>query len=534
MRLKTETIKAELCSAVIDEFSEHARGFLSGIGKSNTDVIRYCMSLEEIMLSTREACGDGLPVSLTTGSRYSRPYIQLEIDGQPINVYSSLDSSQGVLGSGLLKNLGLSPYYSFSDHKNSYLFKLKKKRINPFIALLLTIAAAFVVGFCGLLPPASVRDAILNTLFDPLYDTFLNMLGCAAGPMIFLSVAWGIYGIGDAATLKRIGKKMLGKYSLIVILSAVACFFICLPLFSLHFSSAVGVSSDLSSIVSMVLGIVPKNIFSPFVDGNSLQIIFLAFLFGIAMMFLSQKTTVVAEVVEQINYIVQFLIELISRLVPYFIFIVIVHMIWSGDLKQFAGLGKLFAIFAITSVLMLVALLLYTSRKNRVSFSLLVKKSFPGFITALTTASSAAAFGTNLKICREQYGIHDSITAFALPLGIATFKPTTSMFYVIVSLFFAEKYGIEVSVGWIIILLFSSVILSFALPPIPGGALASYSALFLQLGFPAEALAIALSCDMLIDFICTGCDQLAMPLALLDEASRIGMLDYDVLRKEVG
>lgn len=531
MKIKTEVYEAELNAASIDEYSELVRNFIVSLGNPRSDALRYAMSMEEILLDTRDQCGEGLPVRLTTGSRFTRPYILLEIDGKPVNVYSGADSAQGVLGRGMLKNLGLAPYYSYSGSINSYMFKLQKKRLNPFVTLLITVAAALIAGFCGSLSPQAARETVLNMLLNPLHDTFLNILGCVAGPMIFLSVAWGIYGIGDVATLKRIGKKLLGRFAGIVSVAVFACCLICLPLFSLRFSGATGSVSDFSKIVSMILGIVPQNIFSPFVDGNTLQIIFLAIVFGIAMMFLAQKTTAVAQVVEQINYIVQFLIELISRLVPYFIFIVIVQMIWSGSLGLFLNITKLFVVFIAIAVLMMVIMLLYTSVKNRAGFSVIFKKSLPGFITALTTASSAAAFGTNMKICREKYGIHDSITAFGLPLGLATFKPTTALYYVVVSMFFAEMYGIDVSVGWMFILLFSSVVLSFATPPIPGGALASYTVLFTQLGIPAEALAIALSCDVLIDFICTGCDQLALPLALLNEAARFGMVDSDILRK---
>ena len=72
----------------------------------------------------------------------------------------------------------------------------------------------------------------------------------------------------------------------------------------------------------MILNIFPANILSPFVEGNTLQIIFLAFVIGLSMIFLGQRTSAVAKAVEQINYIITFLMGTISTFVPYFVFIV--------------------------------------------------------------------------------------------------------------------------------------------------------------------------------------------------------------------
>ena len=57
----------------------------------------------------------------------------------------------------------------------------------------------------------------------------------------------------------------------------------------------------------MILDIFPGNVFSPFVEGNTLQIIFLAFVIGLSMIFLGQRTSSVARAVEQINHIIAFL-----------------------------------------------------------------------------------------------------------------------------------------------------------------------------------------------------------------------------------
>ncbi len=532
MKRQTEIITAKLVPETVDEFSGRIRSYLKEMKLSNRDIMRYAMSAEEILLKLLDGEYAGRDISLQTGVRFFRPYFSLHIRGEAHNLFLKKKEERSLLGEQILRNLGLAPEYSYTDGENIYFFRVKRREVNPFVSLLIAIAAAVFCGAIGQLLPVSVRQALLTNGLSPLHETFLNVLGCIAGPMIFLSVAWGIYGIGDAATLKRIGKQMLGGYIGTVYVILLLIGGLCVPLFSFTFAAGGGSGSEVSAIVQMLLGVIPKNIFSPFVDGNTLQIIFLAVVIGIAMLFLGQKTDAVAKAVEQINYIVQFLIEFISKLVPYFIFVVLLQMIWLNDIKIFISVGRFFIVFIGAVLLMAIGVVAVTSLQNRINPFLLIKKGLPTLLIAITTASSAAAFGTNMNACQKRYGINNAIASFGIPLGMVTFKPTTAVGYLVISLFFSETFGVTVSAPWFLMLFFVAGILALATPPIPGGAMTAYTVLFAQLGIPAEALAIALACDTLVDFIDTGFDQFLLPFALLNQAKRLGLVDEKVLREK--
>lgn len=81
-------------------------------------------------------------------------------------------------------------------------------------------------------------------------------------------------------------------------------------------------------------------------------------------------------------------------------------------------------------------------------------------------------------------------------------------------------------------MIFSAGILAIATPPIPGGAITAYTVLFSQLGIPAEAIAVALACDTILDFICTGGDQFMIPFAILNQANRLGLVNKDILKRK--
>ncbi len=516
-----------------DNCSEKVRAYVSSLNLPGKEASRYALTVEEILLDSAEN-GECEKIRLSTGKKFFRSCITLELFGKQQNIFRK-NSSGSFLGDSILKNLGLSPEYSYSDNVNTYLFRIKKKALNPFMTLAIVIIGAVLLGVIGkAFFSAGLINGIINSVINPLHDAFLSMLTCVAGPMIFLSVSWGIYGIGDAATLKKIGKRLMRSYVGLVYLVTVIFSLILIPVFGITVTSGNSGSTELSSIFKTILGIIPKNIVSPFMEGNTLQIIFLAVIFGAAMLFLGQKTTAVARAIEQINCIVTYLIEIISKIVPYFIFLVILSLIWSDSASSLSSVSKYIIAPIVCIILCGIARVVISGLRMKTNPVELAKKGFSTFIIALTTASSAAAFGNNMNTCRRQYGIDDTISSFGLPLGIVACKPSTAIVYVSAALFFSSVYHVEISVSWMITLIFSAGILAIATPPIPGGAMTAYTVLFAQMGIPADAIAIALACDALFDFVSTGFDQYGIPLTILPQANKLGLVDMNILKSKAG
>ena len=349
--------------------------------------------------------------------------------------------------------------------------------------------------------------------------------------MVFLSVAWGIYGIGDTATFGRIGKRMILHFVGMVFLICTVCVILSLSFFDLNLALHSGGTSQLSSLFQMILGFIPTDIVTPFQEGNSLQIILLGGAIGVALLILGKQTEVVAQTVEQINYVVQFLMEIISTLVPSFIFIVLVQMIWSGTLDVVLSAWKPLLVFLGAALIISAAMILFAAWRGRVTPVLLMKKGLPTFIIGLTTASSVASFGTCATICERKLGISNHITSFGIPLGIVMFPPATAMYFIIICIYAAEVYGVECSLVWFVLAIFSAGVLAIASPPIPGGTLTCYTIMFTQLGLPEEALVVALALDVLCDFVATGMNMFCLQMELVIQSKKMGLLKEEVLQK---
>ena len=530
--MKHTVLPFTLKATDIDKVSDAVQAFLQNAKTEKRNILRLRLTVEHLLLTWREAFGDDTPITLSTGSRFGRPYITLELKGESVDPLTDSEDDFGEYTGRMMAHMGLTPTYNYQKGTNILTIRLAKKRLNPLAALLLAAMAAVGIGLAGLALPETVRTSVANDFLSPLYETFLGILSTIAGPMIFLSVAWGIYGVGDATVFGKIGKRMLLRFFGVTCLVCIAAFALIAPFSHLTFAGAGLNLSGIKGIFDLLLGIFPKNIVSPFLEGNTMQIILIATVMGCIMLILGSQTKMVATLIEQINYVIQYLMELVSSLVTAFIFIILLRLIWSGSLSTILSAWVPVVTFIAATLILALVWILYVGARKKVSPLKLVKTIFPPFFIALTTASSSAAFGANINCCQNDLGIDGKMTNFGIPLGIVLYKPVTAISFAACVLYFAPLYQVEVSVVWLFTAVLVISIITVALPPVPGGTLACYTIVFIQLGIPPAAIAVAMVLDVVFDFISTGFDTVFRQCELILQADRVGMLDKDTLRKK--
>jgi len=531
MESETKTISFPLSLAAVDEISSLTERTLENGKVDRTDAIRMRLFIEEILLTWLDRLGEGAESTFRCGKRLGRQYITISVAGARIDPFKQekkeeFDTETDI---NILANLGLAPDYQYVNGENRVTLMPHRKKRNPMATLLVAIVLGVVCGLLGCLLPGEIRITFADSFLTPLFDAFMGLLTALAGPMMFLSVIWAIYNIGDVATLGQIGKRMVGHYVGFVYLSLIFCVGISLPFYSVSTAGASG-SAELSGLFEMLLGIIPSNVLTPFTEGNSMQIMFLAVIIGLAMLILRQKTVVAAQFVEQSNYIVQLIMSVITSLIPAYIFASILQMILIGGLEELTGAVKVVVLFLFCiAVIFAVALTIIVVQKN-VSPGLLLQKLTPSFLIAVTTASSAATFAISVETCEKKFGIESKLANFGIPLGIVVFAPGHAIEFLSIGLFMAEFYGVPITIPWLLTAILIAGILVMAAPPIPGGALACYTIFFMQLGIPLEGLALAIAMNVVFDFIATAFNMTCLQLQLTALADRLGMLDVKGLR----
>lgn len=400
----------------------------------------------------------------------------------------------------------------------------------PLFVLLVAIAAALLIGFAGLLLPEKILTGALTYAINPLQDLFFRFLALIAGPMIFLCVTLGINGIGDVATLGKIGKRMVfAFFGISFILSAVTAA-ACMYFYRLPLTAASETGSQWEAITDMLLNFVPRNIVSPFAEGNTLQLIVLGIILGLTMLLLGRKVTGVATLMEELNLIIQKMMAGLNKLMHVYVFLALVKMIWSRALAGFKDIWTLPVVFIAITLAATLVLFIIAGIRVKISPFRLMRICLPQFLIALSTASSTAAFDTVLKVCEKKLGIDRSVTKFGVPLSMVMYKTSSVIYLTAVAFYFANAYGVDISLVWLLQAVFMSVALTFAIPPVPGGGLNNYTVLFLQLGIPSSALALALAADSMMEFFITGFNVYTQSPELLCLAKSVDMVDDHILK----
>lgn len=524
------TERFSLTPGGIDRAAEFVKAGMEALGADRRDALRNRLSVEEVLLAWQKAGGTDDFAVVELGRRLRRLTLAVRCGGLPRDPFAG--SEAGGLERQLLTNLGLGLTYRYRDGVNTVSCTQKiKRRLGQLALVLLALAAALALGGLLLLLPGAWRGGLLTGVLDPLFNTFLGVFSCIVGPMMFISMVWGIVNVGDTRQLGLVGRKLLSRFLLVSTLFAALALGAALLWFRPAVSPGGTGGSVLSSIVEMVLGIVPKNIVDPFLTGNTLQILFLGTVVGVGMILLRDQMQVMNQVVEQSNAIVQLVLSAIGGMVPGFIFLSVLRLVLKGELASNAA--SLARMLALTLLLLFVnaALHLLSLLREGERPLAALKKVLPTALVALSTGSSAAAYPLNMDCCENKLGVAPKLTRFAIPFGSVVFMPQIAMTMVYVPLFAASLYGVGLSTASLVLCVVNAIILSVAAPPIPGGAIACYTLMFLQLGIPLEAISIAATANVVLDFTDTCGNLLGLQVQLVHGARSMGLLDREALRR---
>ena len=223
--------------------------------------------------------------------------------------------------------------------------------------------------------PEGVKDIAIG-ITEPFYNTILDMLQAISSPMIFLAVCWGIISIGDLITVGKIGKRLIIR--MVISTFAVGTVFILLasPFFKIVWGKNKAAFGGFENIYTTVLEIIPSDIISPFLEGNALQIVFLGGCIGIVLLILEQRASVFQDVIVQANEVVHFLMGVIGKFVPVFVFLSIFNLLLFDTTVNFWGIIKVFALAIPACLFLILFYVIIVAARFQINPILLIKKQF--------------------------------------------------------------------------------------------------------------------------------------------------------------
>jgi Na+/H+-dicarboxylate symporter len=516
----------------IDNVAERFMSAAPSDKESRKNVLRSRIFMEEAMARYQREFGEETELIFEEIRNPNSLTVSLKIKGPELDPFSDEegeDPDSVFIIQKMCDTAGILPTWNYRNGYNIVSVAFHKKR-STFFRIVTALVSAVTLGTVLTIIPGSAGSFIAEEIFGPIYNSFNGIISFIAGPLIFLTVTLGVVSVGSVSALSRIGKRLLSCFFALLAGAAVVVFLSTLPFVPLD--QKAGGMLDFSELYQMVLGILPSNIIAPFLNGNSLQIVCMAFFVGIAMLFMYEKVSELKKLVEQFNYIVQWLMILISGLVPVFIFISVFNLIVNGQAKTILSASKLFLMYGVSIVAVLIFSLLPVCLRTRVSPFTILKKNLPAALIGLTTASSASAYSQNIQTCRKELGISETVTNIGVSLGQTIYKPGVYLDLFLLGIFCAEYFSVPLSLGTMVSFALFCFILSVAAPPVPGGGLTCFTLISIQLGLPGEAVALMCTLGVIPDFLVTSLNMCCLQHSLVLADSSLGSLDDEILRKK--
>lgn len=528
--MKKQAISVILDPTGVDEASNTVGAWLKEAGIAQRDISRIRITLEEILFNICTHMDESIPAEISFLKHFGAKILRIRYGGKRFDPRKSTEDELEEFTASLLARTGILPVWRFRFRKNEVILHVTTRKKHAELVTFGCVALAIALGLAGPMIPEGVRSAVTDYGLSFLSSGFLNLLNTFIGLMIFLTVITGICGMGSTAALGRIGKQMITRFMLGTFVccaawTAAARFFFPLAV------DAGEASSGFRSILELIFGILPSNPVKPFLDGNTLQIVFMAVMVGIVLLITGSQTENLRNVVNELQMVVMRCVTAVCMFLPLYIFSSLVIQLWTAGPQMLVRFWKPLALSVVFCSVLLCLYTGYTCWKMKVKPSVLIPKLIPDFIIGLTTSSSSAAFAVGMEINEKQLGIDNSLSRMGFPIGGILHAGSYSLLYVMAGVFVAECYGVHVNMAWWITMWIVCSLLGISTPPVAGGNISCLSVMMAQLHIPAEGLAIGVALAMFLDFICTGTKIPVLHMELILQADHLGLINKDVLRK---
>ena len=386
--------------------------------------------------------------------------------------------------------------------------KFMKGQNKLFIAIIVALIVGVVMG--GIVHtqyPESSEGFAQNIKL--LGTIFIRLVQMIIAPLVFTTLVVGIAKMSDIKMIGRVGTKaMLWFITASLVSLMIGLVFVNwlepgkvmqLPIPAAGDAGEVVANSQGLSLEQFVKHIIPKSLFEAFATNEVLQIVVFSIMFGVALANMGEEYT--KPIVRALDICAHAILKMVGYIMwfaPLGVLGAIAAVVATNGFEIF----KVYAIylrdffFALAILWVVLLIVGYLILGNRL-FELLRRIKAP-LLIAFSTTSSEAVFPKLVEEL-ERFGCNNRIVSFILPLGYSFNLDGSMMYMTFASIFIAQIYGIEMTVGQQITMLLVLMLTSKGIAGVPRASLVIIVATCTMFGIPPEGIALILPIDHFCD-----------------------------------
>lgn len=339
--------------------------------------------------------------------------------------------------------------------------------------------------------------------FGTLATIFLNLIKMLVAPLILGTLVTGIAHMGDSSALGRIGTRAIAWFIIASLIS------ISLGLIMVNLLQP-GVGIDMAAsaqsvgevkkldMFEFIEHIFPKNVIAAMAENNVLQILVFSLFAGVGLSALGEKGKPLVRGAEALAELMLQITGYVMRLAPLAVFGALAKVVAEQGLGILATYAELLTEFYIALVLLWVLLLAAGAVFLRGRIIELIRYIREPLLIAFSTASSEAAM-PKLFEQLDRFGVPRRISGFVLPLGYSFNLDGSMMYASFATIFIAQAYGIELSIGTQILILLTLMVSSKGIAAVPRASLVVITATLAMFDLPVEGVALVFAIDHFLD-----------------------------------
>ncbi|MCC5041909.1 dicarboxylate/amino acid:cation symporter [Xanthomonas campestris] len=364
------------------------------------------------------------------------------------------------------------------------------------------VVVAIVLGaLLGHFEPAFAES------LKPLGDAFIKLVKMIIAPVIFLTIVTGIAGMTHLKTVGRVFAKSMTYFlffSTLALIVGMVVAHVVQPGAGMNINPAeldqsavntyVQKSHELS-LVGFLMDIIPATLISAFVDGNILQVLFVAVLFGIALALVGERGRPVLSFLEALTAPVFRLVHMLMKAAPIGAFGAIAFTIGKYGVESLVNLAWLVGSFYLTSLFFVLVILGIVCRLCGFSVLKLIRYLKAELLLVLGTSSSESAL-PSLMEKMEKAGCEKSVVGLVVPTGYSFNLDGTNIYMTLAALFIAQATNVDLTLGQQITLLAVAMLSSKGAAGVTGAGFITLAAtLSVVPDVPVAGMALILGVD---------------------------------------
>ena len=409
-------------------------------------------------------------------------------------------------------------------------------------------------------------NAFTLEYIQPFGDIFINILKMIAVPLVLFSIISGVASLGDVKKLGRMGIKTLGIYLATTMIAVVVGLIvvnayqpgtrinsdvrienrikyelwrdangiqklddICLSCDPANAdivqkvkTQGEGMQSDWvqdklnkrenardDKMLQPLVDVVPNNIFQSMSNGAMLQIIFFAIFFGIVLVSIPKdKSEPVMKLVDGLNEVFVFMVSLIMRAMPFFVFALMAGQIVKSagsDPEKFAELLWFFLKYGSTVLVGLLFMIflfypaLVSTVVKKVKYLYFMRGMRDAQITAFSTSSSVATLPVTMDCVHNNIGVSERTSSFVLPIGATVNMDGTSLYQAVAVVALAQFHMVDLSIAQQITIVVTATLASIGAAAIPSAGLVLMIIVLESVGLNPAWIALIFPIDRILD-----------------------------------